>query len=100
MAGTIPVTAATLPFVYPGQQIYYRGTDGVAASATVTSVTSTGGAEAIVVSSQVGRPLPALAAGAAVTNGMTFGSDGQTTWAQPTRLQTIQRTNLIEKNSV
>ena len=96
--GTINVTAATLPFVYPGQQIYYRGTDGVAASATVTSVTSTPGAEAIVVSSQVGRPLPPITVvGAAITNGMTFGSDGQTTWAQPTRLQTIQRTNLIEK---
>lgn len=97
VTGSITVTANTIPFVYPGQQIYYRGSDGVATQAVVVTVTSTGGAEAISVRSQVGRALAPVLAGTAITNGQTLGSDGQSTFAQPTRLQTVQRTNLIEK---
>lgn len=96
VVGNIPITAATLPFVFVGQQIYYTGSDGVFTQASVTVVTSTGGAEAITVSSQVGQPLAPLASGSNITNGMTLGSDGQSTFTNPTRLQTVQRTNLIE----
>ena len=97
VTGSIGITAATLPFVFPGQQIYYRGTNGVYTQAVVVSVTSTGGSEAIEVRSQVGAALaPITVVGTAITNGMTLGSDGQSTFTQPTRLQTVQRTNLIE----
>lgn len=94
--GTIPITAATLPYVFIGQQLYYTGTDGVYTQCVVTAVTSTGGAETITVSSQVGQALAPLATGDLVTNGMTLGSDGQSTFTNPTRLQTVERTNLIE----
>lgn len=97
VTGNIPITAATLNSVYPGQQLYYRGSNGVYASVIVVSVDSTGGAEFINVRSQTSQPIPPIASGANLTNGMTFGADGQSTWAQPTRLQTVQRTNLIEK---
>jgi hypothetical protein len=62
----------------------------------VVSVDSTGGAELINVRSQTSQPLPPAASGSSLTNGMTFGADGQSTFTQPTRLQTVQRTNLIE----
>ncbi|HNR56614.1 MAG TPA: hypothetical protein PKJ19_15720, partial [Flavobacteriales bacterium] len=98
VTGAIPITAASLPFVFPGQQLYYRGTNDVYASVVVVSVTSTGGSEAITVRSQTGQPIPPITTvGTAITNGMTFGADGQSTFTQPTRLQTVQRTNLIEK---
>lgn len=97
VTGTIPITAATLEYVFEGQQLYYRGTDGVYAQCVVASVTSTSGSEAIVVRSQRGRPLPPLASGAEITNGLTLGGDGQSAFTQPTRLRTVQRTNLIEK---
>lgn len=96
VTGNIPITANTLPFVYPGQQIYYRGSDGVYTQGVIVSVDSTGGSELINVRSQVGAALAPLASGSNITNGMTLGSDGQSTFAQPTRLQTVQRTNLIE----
>ena len=98
VTGIIPITAATLNFVYPSQLLYYRGSNGVFTQAVVVSVDSTGGAEAITVRSQVGKALAPLAVvGSMITNGMTAGGDGQTNFAQPTRLQTVQRTNLIEK---
>lgn len=98
VTGNIPITAATLNFVFPGQQLYYRGSDGVFTQCVVVSVDSTGGAELINVRSQVGRPLaPIATVGSYLTNGMTLGGDGQTTFTQPSRLQTVQRTNLIEK---
>lgn len=90
---TIVVTANSVQFVYPGQQLYYRGSDGVFTQCVVVSITGTN----MVVSSQTGQPLAPLDSGASITNGMTLGSDGQSTFAQPTRLQTVQRTNLIEK---
>jgi hypothetical protein len=96
VTGNIPITAATLNAVYPGQQLYYRGSNGVYASVIVVSVDSTGGAELINVRSQTSQPLPPAASGSSLTNGMTFGADGQSTFTQPTRLQTVQRTNLIE----
>ncbi len=98
VTGIIPITAATLNFVYPSQLLYYRGTDGVFTQCIVVSVDSTGGAEAITVRSLVGKALaPISVVGTMITNGMTAGGDGQSTFAQPTRLQTVQRTNLIEK---
>lgn len=97
VAGAIPITAATIPFVYPSQVIYYRGSDGVFTQAIVVTVDATGGAELINVRSLIGKALAPLAVvGSRITNGMTGGSDGQSTFAQPTRTQTIQRTNLIE----
>lgn len=94
--GTIPITAATLNFVFPGQQLYYRGTNGVFTQCVVDTVTG-GGTPTIAVHSQVGKPLAPAASGAYLTNGMTLGADGQTSFTQPSRLQTVQRTNLIEK---
>lgn len=97
VTGTITITAATVPYVFPGQQLYYRGSNGVYAQCVVVSVTSTSGSEAILVRSQVGKTLPPAAANAEITNGLTLGGDGQSTFTQPTRLKTVQRTNLIEK---
>jgi len=97
VTGTIPIAASSLVSVFPGQQLYYRGSNGVYAQVIVVSVTATGGAEAIVVRSQTGQPIPPAASGATLTNGMTFGADGQSTFTQPTRIQTVRRTNLIEK---
>lgn len=98
VTGIIPITAATLNYTFPDQVIYYRGDDGVDVQAIAVSVDSTGGAEAITVRSQVGKALGALATvGSNITNGMTGGSDGGSTFSQPTRTQTIDRTNLMEK---
>ena len=98
VTGVIPITAATLPFVYPGQQLYYTGSNGVYTQVVVVSVDSTGGSEAITVRSQSGQPIaPLTTAGAEITNGMTLGGDGQSTYVQPNRLSVIERSNLIEK---
>jgi formate dehydrogenase subunit gamma len=68
VTGNIPITAATLNAVYPGQQLYYRGSNGVYASVIVVSVDSTGGAELINVRSQTSQPLPPAASGSSLTN--------------------------------
>lgn len=98
VTGTIPITAASLSYVFPNQVIYYRDDNGVDVQAYVMSVTSTPGAEAILVRSLVGKGLGPLATvGSVITNGMTGGADGQSYFSQPTRTQTIDRTNLMEK---
>ena len=93
VTGTVVVTSNSTQFIYPGQQLYYRGSDGVFTQCVVVSITGTN----MVIRSQTGAALAPVAAGTAITNGMTLGSDGQSTFAQPSRLQTVQRTNLIEK---
>ena len=96
--GVIPITAATLPFVYPGQQLYYTGSNGVYTQVVVVSGDATGGSEAITVRSQSGQPIaPLTSAGAEITNGLTLGGDGGEQFTQPNRLSVIERSNLIEK---
>lgn len=92
VTGSIPITSASLNYVFPDQKITYNGTQAV-----VMSVTTTPGSEAITVRSLVGEALNAAAAGDLITNGMTMGADGGSSFSNPTRTQTIQRSNLLEK---
>jgi hypothetical protein len=97
VTGTINIADSSIQNVFPRQKINYRGSDGVATQAIVMSVDSTPGAANIVVRSMNSRPLAPAAAGALLTNGMTVGSDGGSAFSQPTRIQTVQRSNLLEK---
>lgn len=92
VTGVLPITADSVSYAYPNQRITYNGTQ-----ATVMSVTSTPGSESVTIRSLVGVALNAAATGDLVTNGMTQGADGGSTFSQPTRTQTIQRYNLMEK---
>lgn len=97
VTGTIDVTDSALNHIFPRQKINYRGSDGVMTQAIVMSVVTTAGSGSITVRSMSGRPLAPIAAGSLITNGMTVGSDGGQAFSRPTRIQTVQRTNLMEK---
>lgn len=97
VTGTINVTDASINHIFPRQKINYRGSDGVNTQAIVMSVVTTAGSGSITVRSMSGRPLAPIAAGSLITNGLTVGSDGGSEFSNPTRIQTVQRTNLMEK---
>lgn len=98
VTATLPITAASLQYAYPNQVLYYRDDNGVDNQVYVMSVDSTPGAEALTIRSLVSAAIgPLVTAGATITNGMTGGADGQSYFAQPTRTQTIERSNLCEK---
>lgn len=92
VTGDLPIVAASLDNVYVGQLLYYNG-----GQVLVTAIISTGGAEAVTVKSMTGRPIPAATAGDRVTDGRTAGGDGGQFFSSPTRIQTLQRHNFLEK---
>jgi hypothetical protein len=97
VAGTIAVTDSAIGVMFVRQKLNYRGSDGVNTQALVTAIDVTPGAATVTVRSMNSRPLAPILAGSTITNGMTVGSDGGDTFSAPTRLQTVQRTNLLEK---
>jgi hypothetical protein len=97
VTGSIPITAASLERVFVRQKLNYVGSDGVRTQCIVQAITSTGGSEAITVRSMNGAALAPLATGQLLTNGMTVGSDGGQKFSSPSRIATVQRSNLLEK---
>ena len=97
VTGNITVTDAAINHIFARQKINYRGSDGVNTQAIVTAIDQTPGAAFITVRSMNSRPLAPIAAGSLITNGMTVGSDGGSAFSSPTRIQTVRRTNLMEK---
>jgi len=95
VTGTITYAAASESFIYPGQKLHYTATNGTQVQCVVDSVNT--GANTAVIRSMVGVGLAAVASGANFTDGRTLGGDGQSTFVQPVRTQTVQRTNLLEK---
>lgn len=93
VTGTITLTDATDEFAYPSQKITY-GTTPNQTQATVVSVDT--GAHTAVIRSMTGVALGAATSGDYITNGMTAGGDGGQFFPAPTRIQTIQRSNLVE----
>lgn len=97
VTGTIDITDAGIPHMFVRQKINYRGSNGVNTQAIVIAIDQTPGAANIQVRSMNSRPLAPILAGRTITNGMTTGSDGGSAFSSPTRIQTVQRTNLMEK---
>jgi len=93
---TVVVTADALNYVYVGQKLHYTDDSGAPNQVIVSNVNT--GTATITLRSMVGQPIGAVAAtGVNLTNGMTAGGDGFSTFANPVRTNTIRRTNLIEK---
>jgi hypothetical protein len=89
------ITADSINYCYVGQLLYYIDDNGVANQAIVTAVNT--GTGVIALESLSGVTLGAIAGtGVNLTNGMTAGGDGFSTFAPPVRTKTVRRTNLIE----
>ncbi len=96
VTGVIGVAANSMRYVYPGQKLTYTTTNGTGAQTQCVVDSVDTGAETITVKSMVGVALLPLASGSKITDNYTLGGDGQSTFVQPRRTQTVQRTNLIE----
>ncbi len=89
----VTVTADSLNYTFIGQRIFYVDDAGVSNSATVSNIAGA----VVTLESANGVTLGAVAAsGKNLTNGMTFGGDGFSTWTNPQRTKTVRRTNVIE----
>lgn len=97
VSGTIAVTDAAIGVMFVRQKLNYRGSNGVNTQCIVTAIDTTPGAATVTVRSMNSRPLAPILAGSTITNGMTVGADGEDSFSAPSRLQTVQRTNLVEK---
>lgn len=95
VTGSITISANSVPYVFVGQKLTYIDDNGVQVQCIVTAITT--GPDAITVRSMSGVALGPLASGSVITNGLSAGGDGQSTFTAPSRLQTIQRSNLLEK---
>lgn len=89
----VPINDLSISHVAPNTKVRYPG----GATGIVQSVVTTPGAGTMTVLPLAGETLPLVTTGDLFVNGWTAGADGQAYFPSAKRMETITRTNVMEK---